>query len=124
MSKALLGLRIAAGICALSVALFRRGWRADETVARRGRRRAPASLMWVGNSFFYYNNSMHKPLRRIGAEVDAGQRYRSVSVTISGSGIDCTTWIPTCGRASSASTPSRPQRVVFNKSRAGSSTPS
>ena len=48
---------------------------------------APESLLWVGNSFFYYNNSMHNHFGRL---VSAGQagRMRSTSVTVSGSGID------------------------------------
>ena len=45
------------------------------------------SLLWVGNSFFYYNNSMHGHVGQLlGA---AGVRgLRSSSATISGSGID------------------------------------
>jgi hypothetical protein len=45
------------------------------------------SMLWVGNSFFYYNNSMHGHVSLLlGA---AGQKgHRSSSATISGSGIN------------------------------------
>jgi hypothetical protein len=45
------------------------------------------SMLWVGNSFFYYNNSMHG---HVGQLLNAaGQRgHRSSSATISGSGIN------------------------------------
>ena len=47
------------------------------------------SLLWVGNSFFYYNNSMHGHVQRAGARRPSPtRRYRGVSVTISGSGLD------------------------------------
>jgi hypothetical protein len=47
----------------------------------------PASLLWVGNSFFYFNNSMHGHVGSLlGA---AGVRgVRQTSVTISGAGLD------------------------------------
>lgn len=48
----------------------------------------PQSILWVGNSFFYYNNSMHSHLLRLAAAADPKSRARGVSVTISGSGID------------------------------------
>jgi hypothetical protein len=45
------------------------------------------SMLWVGNSFYYYNNSMHGHVTQLlGA---AGQKgHRSSSATISGSGIN------------------------------------
>ncbi len=46
------------------------------------------ALLWVGNSFFYYNNSMHGHYGNLARAADPGGRYRSTSVTISGSGID------------------------------------
>lgn len=48
----------------------------------------PDSLMWVGNSFFYYNNSMHNEYGRLARSIEDKFRPRSVSVTISGAGID------------------------------------
>lgn len=49
---------------------------------------APAALLWVGNSFFYYNNSMHNHFGRLAAAATPATRVRSTSVTISGSGLD------------------------------------
>ena len=48
----------------------------------------PESILWVGNSFFYYNNSMHNHFGRLVSSAGSGSRVRSTSVTISGSGID------------------------------------
>ena len=45
------------------------------------------SLMWVGNSFFYYNNSMHGHTGRLLTAAGA-QGHRASSITISGSGIN------------------------------------
>ena len=48
----------------------------------------PASTIYIGNSFFYYNNSLHG---HVGQLINAGQpgvRHRATSVTISGAGID------------------------------------
>jgi hypothetical protein len=47
----------------------------------------PASLLWVGNSFFYYNNSMHNFLLGF-VRADGRTDARGTSVTISGSGIE------------------------------------
>lgn len=45
------------------------------------------SMLWVGNSFFYYNNSMHGHVTQLLSA--AGQKgHRSSSATISGSGIN------------------------------------
>lgn len=49
---------------------------------------APRSILWVGNSFFYYNNSMHNYLGRLVRAADPKMGLRSSSVTISGSGFD------------------------------------
>ncbi|HEY5637425.1 MAG TPA: hypothetical protein VIS77_11050 [Burkholderiales bacterium] len=49
---------------------------------------APASILYVGNSFFYYNNSLHNHVGRIASSAPAPARFRSTSVTISGSGLD------------------------------------
>lgn len=48
----------------------------------------PRSILWVGNSFFYYNNSMHNYLGRLVRAADPKMSHRSSSVTISGSGFD------------------------------------
>lgn len=49
---------------------------------------APKSILWVGHSFFYYNNSMHNHFSQIAREGLAGQSVRSTSVTIGGAGLD------------------------------------
>ncbi len=48
--------------------------------------KAPEAILWVGNSFFYYNNSMHGHYGRL--VTSAGMRQRSTSATLSGSGLD------------------------------------
>jgi hypothetical protein len=48
----------------------------------------PESTLWVGNSFFYYNNSMHGHVGNLLRADDPKTRARAVSLTISGSGID------------------------------------
>jgi hypothetical protein len=49
-----------------------------------------SSILWVGNSFFYYNNSMHSHVLGMQRAADPANQgaYRATSVTISGSGID------------------------------------
>jgi hypothetical protein len=48
------------------------------------------SSIYIGNSFFYYNNSMHSHVLAMRRAADPKNRaaYRSTSVTISGSGFD------------------------------------
>jgi hypothetical protein len=46
----------------------------------------PTSMMWVGNSFYYYNNSMHNHVGAILRSGDPKARFRQTSVTIGGSG--------------------------------------
>jgi hypothetical protein len=46
----------------------------------------PESVLWVGNSFFYYNNSMHGHLGLLVAA--SGASVRGTSSTVSGSGLD------------------------------------
>jgi hypothetical protein len=45
------------------------------------------TLLWVGNSFFYYNNSMHGHVGRL-LTAAGGSGYRATSATISGSGLN------------------------------------
>ena len=49
--------------------------------------KAPQSTLWVGNSYFYYNNSMHGHVQRFLADAKVAGT-RATSVTISGAGID------------------------------------
>ncbi len=46
----------------------------------------PGSMIWVGNSFFYYNNSMHGHFFQLLKAGDPKYAFRHSSVTISGSG--------------------------------------
>jgi len=46
------------------------------------------SFLWVGNSFFYYNNSMHGHVAALGRGLAPAAPLRGVSLTISGSGAD------------------------------------
>jgi hypothetical protein len=48
----------------------------------------PASVLYVGNSFFYYNNSLHSHVGALLKAADPKAPMRGVSVTISGSGFD------------------------------------
>src|ERR1700687_796855 len=48
----------------------------------------PAAILWVGNSFFYYNNSMHSHVGNLVRAHDPKSAYRAPWVTISGSEID------------------------------------
>jgi hypothetical protein len=47
----------------------------------------PKAVLWVGNSYFYFNNSMHGHVARFLAEAKF-TGHRANSVTISGAGID------------------------------------
>jgi hypothetical protein len=47
----------------------------------------PASLLWVGNSYFYYNDSMHGHVGRL-LNAAGVRGIRQTSVTISGAGLD------------------------------------
>jgi hypothetical protein len=51
---------------------------------------SPASAIYIGNSFFYYNNGLHGHVSRLLAAANPSGRsdFSSVSVTISGSGMD------------------------------------
>ncbi len=49
---------------------------------------AARAFLWVGNSFFYYNNSMHGHFSGLAAAADPKAGWRGVSLTISGSGLD------------------------------------
>ena len=48
----------------------------------------PSSCLFIGNSFFYYNNGINSHLTKLVAAMDAGFPYRSTLVAISGSGLD------------------------------------
>jgi hypothetical protein len=50
----------------------------------------PKTGIFIGNSFFYYNNSMHSHVLAMQRVADPARKqdYRATSVTISGSGLD------------------------------------
>jgi hypothetical protein len=48
----------------------------------------PVSAIYIGNSFFYYNNSLHNHVTQLIRAADPTHPFRSTSVTISGSGSD------------------------------------
>ena len=48
----------------------------------------PASAIYIGNSFFYFNNSLHSHVGSLIAEGMPGFKHRATSATISGSGFD------------------------------------
>jgi len=49
---------------------------------------APASALFIGNSFFYYNNGLSGHLTQLLRSAAPDTKFRSTSVTISGSGAD------------------------------------
>ena len=77
----------------------------------------PKTFMFVGNSFMYYNNSMHNHFLAMARAADPGARgYRGTSITMSGSGInwhDLESYFKPGGVASYSFAPGN--KVVFNK---------
>jgi hypothetical protein len=79
---------------------------------------APKSFLFVGNSFYYYNNSMHSVFLNFVRAADKANvaAYRATSATISGSGLnwhDLEAYLkPGSGMASYSFTPDN--EVVFN----------
>jgi hypothetical protein len=63
---------------------------ASSQSTRAGTANPPRSTLYVGNSFMYYNNSLHGHVQQLArASVNSAQAaHRSTSLTISGSGID------------------------------------
>jgi hypothetical protein len=76
----------------------------------------PRTFMFVGNSFMYYNNSMHNVFLDIIKAMDPqGKGYRGTSITMSGSGInwhDVESYFRPGGVASYSFVPGN--KVVFN----------
>ena len=48
----------------------------------------PKSILWVGNSLFFYNNGIHNYFRRMVRATVPKPKLRTNSVTISGAGLD------------------------------------
>lgn len=82
-----LAILLAAG-CAMAPPTPNAGSATASTAAETPAADPPTSLLWVGNSFFYYNNSLHNHYGQLARAAAPGVRQRSVSVTISGSGAD------------------------------------
>jgi len=47
----------------------------------------PASILYIGNSFFYFNNGMGGHVSRLNASNEAAKKVRTTEVTISGSSL-------------------------------------
>ena len=48
----------------------------------------PKTVLFIGNSFFYYNNSMHNHVLKLVRADDPKGHYHATSATISGSGLN------------------------------------
>ena len=48
---------------------------------------APGSILYIGNSFFYFNNGMGGHVSRLNASAESAKKLRSTDVTISGSSL-------------------------------------
>jgi diadenosine tetraphosphatase ApaH/serine/threonine PP2A family protein phosphatase len=50
---------------------------------------SPKTVLWIGNSFFYYNNGIHHAVLGLAkaGDVEHAKQYRATSITISGSGL-------------------------------------
>jgi hypothetical protein len=81
-------LRLAAVVVLACSALRAASTPAEPKPARTSLDTPPAAILWVGNSFFYYNNSLHNHFNRLAASGQPAVRVRGTSVTISGSGLD------------------------------------
>ncbi len=75
-------------LLALALLLAQQGLYAQTKPKRVQLGHKPESILWVGNSFFYYNNSMHNHFGKLVASAGGGAKVRGTSVTISGAGLD------------------------------------
>ncbi len=82
--------RLAAAAAILSLSACAQWAPVPEVPQRAGTANPPRSILYVGNSFMYYNNSLHGHVRQLaGAAADRDRAaHRATSLTISGSGID------------------------------------
>jgi len=48
----------------------------------------PKTVLYIGNSFFYYNNSLHNHVLKLANAADPSAHYLATSATISGSGLN------------------------------------
>lgn len=80
--------RLLAVLALAATGLFAAAGSAELKPTRTALETPPAAILWVGNSFFYYNNSLHNHFNRLAASAQPAVRVRGTSVTISGSGLD------------------------------------
>ncbi|HEX7606249.1 MAG TPA: hypothetical protein VF348_06040, partial [Usitatibacter sp.] len=86
MNPAIVVRRAMMGIC---LALCAAGVHAQTVPLRTDLGGAPPkSLLWVGNSFFFFNNGIHRYVSGLANAAGKENRLRNVLVTIGGSGID------------------------------------
>jgi len=84
----------AAALCVAAIAATTACTTSSTTTTETTRPRSapaapPKTALWVGNSFFYYNNSMHGHVGQLLAAAHPDERgYRQTSATISGSGLN------------------------------------
>jgi hypothetical protein len=83
-----MNIRIAAIVAAIAMLLG--GQALAQTSPKVKSIAPPKTVLYVGNSFFYFNDSMHRFVGGLIAQGDPQNRalYRSTSVTISGSGLN------------------------------------
>src|SRR5262245_31807463 len=46
------------------------------------------TVLWIGNSYFFYNNGVHHHVREFYRAAGLATHYRGCQITISGSGLD------------------------------------
>ncbi|MBN8945328.1 MAG: hypothetical protein J0H01_37850 [Rhizobiales bacterium] len=82
------GLLIAAGLALVGAALPHPAKAQTAPEISRVAGGPPSSAIFIGNSFFYYNNGIGGHVTQLVAAGDPGTRFRNTLVTISGSGAD------------------------------------
>ncbi|WP_375462317.1 hypothetical protein [uncultured Enterovirga sp.] len=77
---------------------------------------APKTFLFVGNSFYYYNNSMHSYFLDVARKADPAnaKAYRGTSVTISGSGLNWHDMEGYFGKGMASYSFDEANNVVFN----------
>ncbi len=117
MSSILKSLRRAApALCLLALAATCAAVSAETKPLRTDVGGEATAILWVGNSFFYYNNSMHSHYGELLSAAEPGSKHRSTSVTISGSGLDwhdVASYLQPEGIGKYSFVPGN--RIVFNK---------
>ena len=108
--------RVASVLCLLAIASAHVDASAQARPSRTEVGGEVTSILWVGNSFFYYNNSMHGHYSELAKAAEPGSKHRGTSVTISGSGLDwhdVASYLKADGVGKYSFVPGN--RIVFNK---------